>query len=62
MPVERSQLLGELTFEAQRRGLRVEKAALVYKRGGRVEFWGTPDLVRFLANMGVPRWTHVLTV
>jgi hypothetical protein len=58
----RSQLLGDLTLEARRLGLRVDKAALAYRSGSRVEFWGTPDLVRFLANMGTPRWTHTLTV
>ena len=57
----RSELLGELTLEARRLGLRVDKSALAYVRGGRIEFWGTPDLVRLLANVGVPQWTHVLT-
>jgi hypothetical protein len=58
----RSQLLSELTSEARRLGLRVDKAALAYRKGSGVEFWGTPDLVGFLAKTGVPRWTHTLTV
>lgn len=58
----RSNLLAELTFAAQRLGLRVEKSALAYVNAGSIEFYGTPDLVRFLANAGPPCWTHVLTV
>lgn len=58
----RSQLLGALTIEARRLGLRVDKSALAFARGGRVEFYGTRDLVQFLSNLGVPRWTHVMTI
>lgn len=59
---ERTRLLGELTYEARRLGLRVEKSALAFVESGRLQFWGTPDLVRFLANTGLPGWTHVMTV
>jgi hypothetical protein len=43
-------------------GLKVDEAALAYSSSRGIEFYGTPDLVRFLANNGVPRWTHTLTV
>jgi len=59
---DRAEILGTLMQEARRAGLRVDKAALAYRTGGRIEFWGTPDLVRFLANNGLPRWTHTITV
>lgn len=58
---DRAALLADLTWRAQQNGLKVDKAALAYRRGSRVEFYGTPDLVRYLANRGVPRWTHVLS-
>jgi hypothetical protein len=42
--------------------LRVDKAALAYQEAGRIRFFGTPDLVKYLASRGVPRWTHTLDV
>ena len=54
----RAQLLADLSAEARRAGLRVEKAALAY--GGR--FYGDADLVRYLARNGRPRWTHTLSL
>ncbi|MCB9717008.1 MAG: hypothetical protein H6712_24340 [Myxococcales bacterium] len=59
---DRGQLLAELTAEARRSGLRVDKAALAFSQSGRQTFYGTPDLVRFLSRTGVSRWTHTLTV
>lgn len=58
----RAKLLADLASAARRQGLKVDKAALAYRNGGRTEFFGTPDLVRFLSNTGVPSWTHTLTV
>lgn len=58
----RSRLLRELTFAAKQQGLRVEKSALAFSEHGQPTFFGTPDLVRFLKNCGVPRWTHQLSV
>ena len=57
---DRAEVLEELISIAKQNGLKVDKAALAYRRGGRTEFFGTPDLVRYLSNRGVPRWTHVL--
>jgi hypothetical protein len=42
--------------------LRVDKAALAFEACGRIRFFGTPDLVRYLGSLGVPRWTHTLDV
>lgn len=54
----RARLLAELSDQARREGLRVEKAALAY----RDRFYGTPDLVQYLARAGRPRWTHTLSL
>lgn len=54
----RDEVLADLTYRARQLGLRVEKSALAYGR----RYYGTPDLVRYLANNGVARWTHTLTV
>lgn len=59
----RAKVLADLTVRARASGLKVEKSALAYVSGGRPEFFGTPDLVRFLASLGgVPAWTHTLNV
>lgn len=62
LDADRNALLRELTVEAERQGLRVQKAALAFSQGGRVTFFGTPDLVRYLAANGVSHWTHTLTL
>jgi hypothetical protein len=57
----RQALLSQLMAEARRNRLRVDKAALMYREGGQTRFFGTPDLVKFLARQGgVRRWTHTL--
>ena len=58
----RSRLLADLTSRARAAGYRVDKSALAFTEFGRVQFYGTPDLVRYLAGIGVPRWTHSLTI
>lgn len=56
----RSHLLAELVERCRGLGLHIQKAALAFRRGGRVQFFGARDLVRMLANRGVPRWTNTL--
>jgi hypothetical protein len=58
----RSKLLSQLTVKARLNGLRVDKAALAFAEGGQVKYFGSPDLVDYLAKRGVPRWTHTLDV
>jgi hypothetical protein len=58
----RRALLGQLVAKARANRLRVAKAALAYRDSGRIKFFGTPDLVKYLASRGVPRWTHTLDV
>ena len=59
---DRLELLSDLASRARRLGLHVDKAALACARSGRIEFYGTPDLVRYLSKRGVPQWTHVLDI
>ncbi len=58
----RQALLAELVAKARGNRLRVDKAALAYQEAGGTRFFGTPDLVKYLASRGVPRWTHTLDV
>lgn len=58
----RQALLAQLIAKAEGNNLRVDKAALAYQEAGRTRFFGTPDLVKYLASRGVPRWTHTLDV
>ena len=58
----RQALLTELVAKARGNRLRVDKAALAYQEAGCTRFFGTPDLVKYLASHGVPRWTHTLDV
>jgi len=62
MQQDRQRLLADLVRRARANRLRVEKAALAFNESGRTTFFGAPDLVRFLASSGLPRWTHTLTV
>ena len=55
----RQELLTSLTSRARLAGLRVEKSALAYVHLGQLMFYGTPDLVQYLQNSGMPginRW------
>ena len=58
----RSTLLAQLTAAARAQNLRVEKSALAFSEHGRLQFYGSRDLVGFLANNSLPRWTHKLTI
>lgn len=58
----RAELLGDLVVRTRMQGLKIDKAALAYRSGHRIEFYGTPDLVQFLSRVGPPRWTHTLTI
>ena len=59
---DRNALLSRIVTIARRSGLKVQKAALAFSDGGRLTYFGTPDLVKFLAENGVPRWTHTLQI
>ncbi len=55
-------LLIQLTSQARANGLKVDKSALAYTRNGRLEFYGTEDLVQYLSQNGLPQWTHSISV
>lgn len=59
---DRASLLSDLTARVVRSSLRVEKSALAYKQGSRIHYYGTPDLVRYLAKGWLPHWTHSINV
>lgn len=61
-PHDRPHVLARLTRLARAEGLLVQKSALAFYEAGRIRFFGTPDLVRYLANNWLGRWTHTLTV
>lgn len=58
----RANVLRELTVAARNAGLKIDKSALAFVRLGKIQFYGTPDLVNYLANQGLPCWTHTITV
>jgi hypothetical protein len=58
---DRAKLLQQLTVAARGAGLKIDKSALAYSRAGRREYYGTKDLVRYLANNGVSHWNHTIT-
>ena len=58
----RQTLLSQLILKARRNHLKVDKAALAFEESGQIKFFGTPDLVQYLASRGVPRWTHTMDV
>ena len=62
MSCDRDAVLGRAWSAARRAGLKVDKAALMFVENGRPKYYGTPDLVHFLASRGVPRWTHTLAI
>ena len=57
-----NQLLSQLTSQARASGLKVDKSALAYNKNGRLEFYGTKDLVQYLSKSGLPQWTHTINV
>lgn len=58
----RGRVLGNLTAQARLSGLNVDKAALAFRECGRLTFFGSPDLVRYLSGGWTPRWTHTINV
>lgn len=56
------QLLYQLTKSAESAGLRVDQSALVFSSAGRIQFYGSKNLVSYLSKSGVPRWTHAIDV
>ncbi|PCJ41482.1 MAG: hypothetical protein COA71_07950 [SAR86 cluster bacterium] len=57
------ELLNSLTRAAiQSKNLKIDQAALVFKKNDQVRFYGSNDLVNYLSKAGFPKWTHTLEV
>lgn len=51
-------LLDQLTTRARASGLKIDQSALACSYNGRNRFFGSKNLVDYLSNNGLPRWTH----
>lgn len=60
---DNADLLAQLVVKAKRAGLAIDQAALTFKSNGRIQFFGTPSLIKYLSkNSHVIRWTHSLDI
>lgn len=59
---DNSVLLSRLTLAARSNGLKVDQSALAFVQNGRLQFYGSKNLVDYLARSGLPRWTHELSI
>ncbi|MGV6475200.1 hypothetical protein [Azotobacter vinelandii] len=53
-------LLAQLTAKARASGLKVDQSALAFAKNGRINFYGSKNLVSYLSKGWVPRWTHTI--
>lgn len=60
---DNNSLLHQLTSSARQNGLRVDQSALAFKSNGRIQFYGTSNLVDYLSkNFHGITWTHTLDI
>lgn len=59
---DNARLLAQLAAKARASNLRIDQAALAYRSGGQLQFFGSPSLVDYLSSSGVPGWTHTIDV
>ena len=55
---KKTALLVDLTSRARTSGLSIQKSALAYAEGQHIVYFGTPDLVLYLQDEGIPQWTY----
>lgn len=55
---DNANLLNQLTAKARASGLKIDQSALAYRQNGRIQFYGTQNLVDYVSNAGLPQWTH----
>lgn len=55
-------LLAQLTAKARASGLKIDQSALAYSQNGRIQFYGSKNLVDYLSRSGLPQWTHEINV
>jgi hypothetical protein len=58
----KAQALAQLTAKARMAGYKVDQSALAFNENGRLQFYGTKNLVDHLARSWRPHWTHTMTV
>ena len=54
----RADVLRDLTRKARLSGLAVDQSALAYEQNGQLRYYGSPNLVDYLVDSGLPDWTH----
>lgn len=60
---DNANLLAQLVAKAEAEGLAIDQAALAFKSNGRIQFFGTPSLTKYLStNWHAVRWTHSLDI
>ncbi len=59
---ERAELLTRLRSLATACGFKTDLAALAFRENNQNRFYGSPELVAFLAKTGLPGWTHRLSL
>lgn len=59
---DNSTLLAQLTSKVRVMGLRVDQSALAFNQSGTVRFYGTKNLVGYLARNGISHWTHTIDI
>lgn len=59
---DNARLLAQLTAKAKAKAssLQVDQAALAFMSCGRIQFFGSPQLVEYLSKSGLPGWTHTV--
>lgn len=55
---ENAKVLAQLTAKARMSGCKIDQAALAFTENGRIQFFGSKNLVDHLARSGLPQWTH----
>jgi hypothetical protein len=59
---DNAHLLQKLTTRAVASGLKIDQSALAFMENGRVTFYGSKNLVPYLSEVELPRWTHTIDV
>lgn len=59
---DNARLLHQLTAKARLAGRKIDQSALAFEQAGRIQFYGSRNLVQYLVNSGVPAWTHSIEV
>jgi len=53
-------ILAQLTLRAKAAGFKIDQSALAFDEHGQLKFYGSKNLVNYLANNWLPQWTHYI--